>query len=144
MQQTPVDEFYAGRVAFDVSLYGVGIGPTRLDKYKRFIPTKGGEPAIGDIRKHYARLMSQVVWFNPGDRDIRFSGLDDPNRPYQIRLYKTGPAFALSKTIRGITYDEAGAVIPFCKVLVFNTATNVLIARTVSDANGAYSVTVPS
>lgn len=78
--------------------------------------------------------LPMIVWYQSPDNPT--------TRPHQMRLYKTGPAFGLSKTIRDVTQDASG-VLPFCKVLVFSTRDNVLVATTVSDANGNYSVTVP-
>ena len=133
---------HGGRVPFDVSLYGIGLGPTRLDKRKLRLFTKGDEPPIGDVRKDRARYMAQMVWADPGDRDCRFLGLDDPKRTFEMRKFKTGPAYFLSKALRGITYNEAGVIVPYCTVILKRTRDNTVIATTVSDANGAYYFTV--
>ena len=41
--------------------------------------------------------------------------------------------------IPGVTLDSTGAVDPFCAVYLFETATNLFVRATVSDAAGAYS-----
>jgi len=127
----------AARSTPQMLTHGVGKGPAVLRKQWALDSTQNIQNPPFSRRKNLnSGGVPLIIWFDPPDNETK--------RPFQPRLYKTGPAFALSKTIRDKTYDEFGVILPFCKVLVFRTSDNVLIARTVSDANGDYSVTVPS
>ena len=124
---------------------GVGNGPGNLKRQWALDTTKNIQDPPFSVRKNRAAWqVVMVAWAAPSDSDGRFSGLEDPRRLYQLRMFKTSPAYALSKTIRGVTKDETGAILPFCKVIVQRTSDNIVVAQTVSDGSGNYSVTVPS
>ena len=124
---------------------GVGDGPGVLKRQWALDTTQNIQnPPFSRRKNQNTSQVALVAWAEPGDRDGRFSGLEDPRRLYQLRMFKTSPAYALSKTIRGVTKDETGAILPFCKVIVQRTSDNIVVAQTVSDGSGNYSVTVPS
>lgn len=53
------------------------------------------------------------------------------------------PTIVLTRfLLSGLTLDSAGAVLGNCTVLVFETATNVFRASTISDAGGNWTVEV--
>jgi hypothetical protein len=54
------------------------------------------------------------------------------------------PMQATNWLIEGVTRDRAGAVLSNCQVLVFRTVDNVLVGSSQSNANGEYSIAVPT
>jgi len=50
---------------------------------------------------------------------------------------------AVRRILSGLSKDSAGAILGNCQVLVFRTESKVLVAETISDAAGAWSVGVP-
>lgn len=125
-----------------LGMASAGLLTQRASARNASLPAVGQPPTTG-ARKNMLGWLPSIVWYAPGDRDSRFPGLDDPSRPYQYRMFKTNPAYFLSKAIRGVTYDELGNVLPLCRVRVYNSQTGALVANAVSDVNGNYSVTVP-
>lgn len=72
------------------------------------------------------------------------SGVPNTMGPHIGRQFAEVPPIfeELNVTLVGVTKDAAGAALGACRVLLFQTADNVLAGETLSDGSGNYSFTM--
>ena len=75
-----------------------------------------------------------------------FAGMSGPAAPARAEMQSGGPSFNSqaqkfrgSFSISGTTKDAAGAALAACAVELFQTGSDLLLGRTISDGSGLYS-----
>jgi hypothetical protein len=64
------------------------------------------------------------------------------NTPLTDRRVYDRVQASLNMVLSGVSKDSTGAVLGLCQVLIFRTEDKSLVAETVSDANGVWSVSM--
>jgi hypothetical protein len=105
------------------------------------IPKSGMPPFIGAKQP-----LIGITTFGKTDANFKAGQIPFPVIAHVARLNRKGifprnqPIPPIAHKISGVTKDSVGAVLGSCVVDLFDTATDVLKATTVSAADGSYSV----
>lgn len=105
-----------------------------------------GLPRPESIRTNLRRLGTM---YRHGGDQAMVNPATPTNQPRQTNWTQSGDGVRrifkrelgyLNANLSGTSRDDAGAILGFCTVLIFETGTNVFLAQTVSDVNGAWSI----
>lgn len=116
--------------------------PNKLYTAFTFDPGKAQkalQSAIRDIGIPY-RDVARTATINPamGPRAMPFG----PQSPFTAGYSFNNVMGVLNKTLSGVSRDANGARLANCQILIFRTQDKSLVAETVSDGNGDWSISM--
>jgi hypothetical protein len=99
------------------------------DLFHPGIPTPKSRANLPRLGTQYAAVTDTAI-VNPA------------NTPLTDRRVYDRVQASLNMVLSGVSKDSTGAVLGLCQVLIFRTEDKSLVAETVSDANGVWSVSM--